>query len=84
MSVRSSSLPPYCLAGQLADRVQDRREHIGVVVARLALQHRRDALEAHAGIDVLGRQRRQRSVGVAVELDEDEVPDLDDVRRRPC
>ena len=36
-----------------------------------------DALEAHAGIHVLGGQRREGAVRVGVELDEDEVPDLD-------
>ena len=82
VSFRSSSLPVYGRrSGHLLDRLEDRREHVGVVVARLALQHRRDALEAHAGIDVLRRQRRQLPVRAAVELDEDEVPDLDHVRR---
>src|SRR5690606_4998430 len=39
--------------------------------------HRSDALEAHAGIDGRLRQRRQHALLVAVELHEDEVPDLD-------
>ena len=35
------------------------------------------ALEAHAGIDVRGGQVAEGAVGLGVELDEDEVPDLD-------
>ena len=68
-------------AGDFLNRLEDRRENVGVVVARLVLQHRRDAFEAHAGVDVLGGQWRQAFVGVAVELDEDQVPDLDDLVR---
>ena len=64
-------------AGALADRVEDRREEVGVVVRELALDHRRDALEAHAGVDRRRRQRIQRAVGLAVELHEHVVPDLD-------
>src|SRR5262249_60468435 len=60
---------------------EDRGKAPRVEIALLPLQNRRDALEAHAGIDVLRRQRRQLLVGAAVELDEDEVPDLDHVRR---
>src|SRR5207237_1046608 len=37
---------------------------------------RRDSLETHAGIDVLGRQWRQAGVCAAVELDEYEIPYL--------
>ena len=59
----------------------DWREHVGVVVAVLPLNHRADALEAHAGIDVLCWQRREALIFVAVELDEDEVPDFDDLVR---
>src|SRR5207253_2326827 len=62
-------------------RTHDRREYVRVIIARLPLNHRRHALEAHARIDMLRRQRRQLAVLAAVELDEDEVPDLDDIRR---
>jgi hypothetical protein len=41
------------------------------------LQHRRDALEAHPGIDRGLGQRMHDAVLVAVELHEDVVPDLD-------
>ena len=50
-----------------------------------ALQHRGHPLEAHAGVDVLARQRAEvvGRVADAVELREDQVPDLD-LRRRAC
>jgi hypothetical protein len=49
------SLPysfPHCFAKCLDQRL----EHIGVVVAALALQHHAQTLEAHAGIHVLRGQ----------------------------
>ncbi len=55
---------------------EDRREDVGVVVRRLALQDRRDALEAHPGIDVARRKRDERAVGLRVVLHEHVVPDL--------
>ena len=42
------------------------------------LQDPRGALEPEAGVDVLLRQRRQRAVGVQLELHEDEVPELEE------
>ena len=36
-----------------------------------------DPLEAHSGVDVLGREGREVSVAVRVELDEHEIPNLD-------
>jgi hypothetical protein len=44
------------LARDALDVPDDRLEEVDVVVARLALDHRHDALEAHAGVDVLRRQ----------------------------
>ena len=70
-------------AGRLGDGRQDGREEVRVVVGRLALEHRADALEAHARVDVLVRQRRQHrllAVLGRVELDEHQVPDLHDPR----
>ena len=52
-------------------------EQVDVVVAVHALHDSRDALEAHAGVDRRFRQRRHRAVGRAVELHENEIPDLD-------
>ena len=52
-------------------------EQVDIVVAFLALKHRADTLEAHACVDMLGGQRAQGAIGIAVELDEHIVPDLD-------
>ena len=59
-------------------RCADQRlEHVDVVIVGLALQHGRDALEAHAGVDRgLGQVEAGRLVDLLV-LHEDEVPDLD-------
>ena len=74
------------LAGERGQFVEGRLEDVGVVVRRLrgevgeALARgvdAGDALEAHAGVHVLGGERRESAVGVGVELDEDVVPDLD-------
>ena len=51
---------------------------VGLVDRDDALQNGRGALEAHACVDVLLRQRRQRPVRVELELHEDEVPELDE------
>src|SRR2546421_479914 len=74
--IMSCTRAGFLLVHDLANRVHDRRENVRVVVARLALQHRRDALEAHPRIDVLCRQRAELALRVAVELDENEIPDL--------
>ena len=42
-----------------------------------ALNDRGHAFEAHAGVHVLSRQRREGAVGVGVELDENKVPNFD-------
>ena len=72
---------------KLLDLPDDPREQVRVVVVVLAFEDRRDALEAGARIDAGLRERSHLSRGVAVELHEDEVPDLHDtvagaVRRR--
>ena len=54
----------------------DRLEDIGVVVAVLVLQHAHESLETHAGVDDMHGQWGQTSVGFAVVLHEDEVPNL--------
>ena len=64
-------------AGLLADRVQQRGEQVGVVVRGLVLDDRDDPLQPHAGVDGRGGQRHEVPAGVAVELHEDVVPDLD-------
>jgi hypothetical protein len=44
---------------------------------RVFLHDAGHALESHAGVHVPGGQRGKRAVGIGVELDEDEVPNLD-------
>src|SRR5579872_6834180 len=61
------------------NRFKDRHEDIGIVIARFALENRADPLETHTCINVLGGQGSEALVFVAVELDEDEVPDLNDL-----
>ena len=64
--------------GQPADGLEQRREERRVVVGDGALHHRGDALQPHPGVDRAGRQRGQPAGGVAIELHEDVVPDLDE------
>ena len=69
-------------AGELLGARDHRAHEVGVVDARHALQQGRDALDPHAGVDVLLRQRADRREVVlrralaADVLHEDEVPDL--------
>ena len=53
-------------------------QQVGVVVVVLALQHRGDALEPHAGVDRRLRQADALVRRQLLELHEDEVPDLDE------
>ena len=68
---------PGTLAGQLAHPRDERREQVGLPAGELALHDRGDALQTHAGVDGRPRQRRHAPAGVAVELHEHEVPDLE-------
>ena len=65
-------------AGLLLDPVHDQTEAVRVEDRGRLLQQHGAALEAHPGVDVLLRQRRQRSVRVEVVLHEHEVPELDE------
>ena len=67
------------VAAELAYFCEHAGKDIGVVVAVLALEHGAEALEAHSGVDILGGEGLQVAVGKALELHEDEVPDLYDV-----
>ncbi|KAI3487195.1 hypothetical protein L1887_48905 [Cichorium endivia] len=66
-------------AGELLDLGKDGGEDVGVVVGGLVLEDGDEALEAHAGVDVLCGEGPQGAVVLAVELHKDVVPDLDDV-----
>ena len=61
----------------LAERDQ-RRELVGLEHRPLVLEDRREPVEPETGVDVLGRQRRQRVDRVLVELHEHEVPVLEE------
>ena len=65
-------------AGQAFRGRDQRAERVGVIVVVLALQHRRHALDAHAGIDARARQVRAGAIGRLLELHEHQVPDLDE------
>ena len=64
-------------AGPFADRGEQRREEIGVVVRQGLLQYGNDPLESHPGVDRRRRQRHERPVVMPLKLHEDVVPDLD-------
>src|SRR5699024_10492938 len=64
-------------AGQLGGGGDEVLEQVDLVVGVHALQDRGQTLQAHAGIHAGRRQRLHFTVGLAVELHEHEVPDLD-------
>ena len=68
------------LAARLGDGVEEWREDVGVVVGLDPLQRHGQALEAHAGVDVLVGKGHEGAVRHAVELHEHEVPHLDHLR----
>src|SRR4051812_17073681 len=65
------------VAGQLFTGVDQRLESVGLVIVVDTLQHRRNAFEAHSGIDALLRQLGDDFARSLLILHEDEVPDLD-------
>src|SRR5947209_1080972 len=72
------------LVGGLADVKQfgcagdDRLNEIGLVIRQLALEHGRDSLEAHPGIDGGAGKGSQNSIERTVELHEHQIPDLNE------
>ena len=64
-------------AGDFTDLVGDVHHRIHVEETVDLLADHRQALQAHAGVDVLLAQGRIVVVAVVVELGEDQVPDLD-------
>jgi hypothetical protein len=63
--------------GSPGDPVDERLERVDLGERVDLLEDHRRALEAHPGVDVLLRKRRQRPVLGEVELHEDEVPELE-------
>ncbi len=72
-----SRRPAEADAGQLLGARDDRADQVGVVVGVHPLDHRNDPLQPHAGVDARLGKPRHRTRGVAVELHEHEVPDLE-------
>jgi hypothetical protein len=62
----------------LFDPLHERLITVGAVDGRHVLEDPGRPLEPHTRIDVLSRERRQRSVRVELELHEDEVPELEE------
>lgn len=65
--------------GQLLNLGEDGREDIGIVVGRDVVEDGDEPLEAHTGVDVLVGKGAERAGRFTVVLDEDVVPDLEDV-----
>src|SRR4029450_4306723 len=55
--------------------VRNRARKIGEIFC--ALNNRGHPLEAHSGIDMTLRERRERAVWIRVELDENKIPNFD-------
>ncbi len=64
-------------AGRLGAGADQRPHQVDVVIVVLALHHRGDAFEAHAGVDRRARQVDALAGGELLVLHEDEIPDLD-------
>ena len=73
-------------SAQLLEGIEDGTEDIGVVVrdpareireAICVLDNRTGTLESHAGINMSGGKVPKAPIGLGIELNEDEVPDLD-------
>ena len=69
--------PAVAFARNLGGQVDDRSQEVGVVVAQDTLFDDGDPLEAGAGVDRRGGQRIHTAIGVALELHEDQVPELE-------
>ena len=63
---------------QFRCRLDQRLEQVDLVIGMHVLQHRRDTLQAHAGVHAGCGQRLQAAVGLTVELHEHVVPDFDE------
>ena len=64
-------------ASQLLDFLEERLEHIRIVVGSLVLDDGYKTLKTHTRVDVFRRKRFERTIFFAVELDENVVPDLE-------
>ena len=62
------------------DLAQHRLEDIRIVVRGLTLDRTHETLKAHTGVDHFLRKRFERTVGFAVILHKDDIPDLNHLR----
>ena len=65
-------------ARRIRDRPDERAHEVDGVIVMRALQHRRDALEPHPGVDRGLRQQHALTARALLELHEHEVPDFDE------
>ena len=65
-------------AREIRDMGDDRAEQVDLVVVVRALQHRGNALQAHAGVDRRARQVETLAARDLLVLHEDQIPDLDE------
>ena len=71
---------PVPVSRQFSDFVYHAGEYVCVVIARLALKDHTEPFEAHSGIHIPVGKRLQFSVGLPVELHEDQIPYFDHQR----
>ncbi len=76
--VRDLERPVGIGAGGVRRGLDQAAHGVGVVVVVLALQHRGDPLQPHAGVDRRPRQAAPLLLGDLLELHEHQVPDLDE------
>ena len=76
--VRGRLRPRGPCSGDLLARLDEPAEQVDVVVVVLALQHRGDPLEPHAGVDRGPGQIDPGRLVELLELHEHEIPDLDE------
>ena len=64
----------------VAQHLNERLEHVSVIVGSLTLQRAHQTFKAHARVNHLGRQSFKRTICLAVVLHEHEIPNLNHLR----
>ena len=70
----------FSVTCERAQNIERAGEEVGLVVGVDALQNGDDALEAHAGVNVLGGQRFEAAIVEEIVLNEDVVPQFEEAR----
>ena len=74
-------VPTHLVAGrEVGDGLQQRGEEVRIVRGLLSLQHGHHSLKAHPGVHVLVVEGLQIAVRLRIVLDEDQIPQLHDLR----